>query len=230
MAELAEDACLPRCVRCIDSSSAIASIVRVLYLPLPFSPSIRAQSSLDTAIAGMDPIVNRDNLFSRGPSPPPPSQHFQVPPAQHNEPHVSPAPSHREVAQTTAQSHLDSLLHGLNTPSASHVSPQPSVASAGIYHGPQEPPHSGPATPASGHAGSISSNVSGPANQSHDRQNALLTLLGTVASPSSNPQPMLPAGPPPPQQVPTPPGSAPRPGMLSSESQGKLLLEQLMSG
>ncbi|OJT08940.1 hypothetical protein TRAPUB_150 [Trametes pubescens] len=178
----------------------------------------------------MDPIVNRDNLFSRGPSPPPPSQHFQVPPAQHNEPHVSPAPSHREVAQTTAQSHLDSLLHGLNTPSASHVSPQPSVASAGIYHGPQEPPHSGPATPASGHAGSISSNVSGPTNQSHDRQNALLTLLGTVASPSSNPQPMLPAGPPAPQQVPTPPGSAPRQGMLSSESQGKLLLEQLMSG
>ncbi|KAI0361950.1 hypothetical protein OH77DRAFT_6284 [Trametes cingulata] len=177
----------------------------------------------------MDNVPNRDNVFSRGPSPPPPTQHFQVPQTQQNDPHVSPAPSHREVAQTTAQSHLDSLLHGLNAPSTSHVSPQPSVASAGIYHGPQEPVHSGPATPASGHAGSVSSGVSGPGNQSNERQNALLTLLGAVASPSSNPQPMLPMGPPP-QQVPTPPGSAPRPGMSSSESQGKLLLEQLMSG
>ncbi|KAH9854093.1 hypothetical protein C2E23DRAFT_82041 [Lenzites betulinus] len=178
----------------------------------------------------MDPIPNRDNVFSRGPSPPP-TQHFQVPQAQHNEPHVSPAPSHREPAPTTAQTHLDSLLHGLNTPSASHVSPQPSAASASIYHGPQEPPHSGPATPASGHAGSISSNVSGQAIQTSDRQNALLSLLGAVSSPSSNPQPMPHVAPPaPPQQVPTPPGSAPKPGMMTSESQGKLLLEQLMSG
>ncbi|KAI0670515.1 hypothetical protein C8Q78DRAFT_975321 [Trametes maxima] len=180
----------------------------------------------------MDPVPSRDNVFSRGPSPPPPAQLFQLAPAQQHlpDPHVSPAPSHREPAQTTAQSHLDSLLHGLNSPSAAHVSPQPSVASATIYHGPQEPVHSGPATPASGHAGSVSSNVSGPGNQSHERQNALLTLLGAVASPSSNPQPMLPVGPPAPQQVPTPPGSAPRGGLTNSESQGQLLLEQLMSG
>ncbi|KAI8998769.1 hypothetical protein BD414DRAFT_476045 [Trametes punicea] len=178
----------------------------------------------------MDTIPNRDNVFSRGPSPPPPAQHFQVPQAQQNDPHVSPAPSQREVVPNTAQSHLDSLLHGLNSASASHVSPQPSVASASIYHGPPEPAHSGPATPASGNAGSVSSNVSGPGNQSSDRQNALLSLLGAVASPSSNPQSMLPMGPPAPQQIPTPPGSAPRAGMSNSESQGKLLLEQLMSG
>ncbi|KAI0664945.1 hypothetical protein C8Q70DRAFT_940901 [Cubamyces menziesii] len=177
----------------------------------------------------MDPIPNRDNVFSRGPSPPPPAQLFQLPQTQQNEPHASPAPSHREIAQTTAQSHLDSLLHNLSGASASHVSPQPSVASASIYHGPPEPAHSGPATPASGNAGSISSNISGPGNQSSERQNALLSLLGAVSSPSSNAQPMPPMGPPP-QQVPTPPGSAPRPGMSNNESQGKLLLEQLMSG
>ncbi|KAI0781076.1 hypothetical protein BD413DRAFT_462702 [Trametes elegans] len=177
----------------------------------------------------MDPIPNRDNVFSRGPSPPPP-QHFQLPQPQSSEPHVSPVPTQREVAQTTAQSHLDSLIHGLNTPSAAHVSPQPSVASASIYHGPHEPAPSGPATPASGHAGSVSSNVSGHGHQPNDRQNALLSLLGSVASPSSNPQPMPQVGPPAPQQVPTPPGSAPRGGVSNSESQGKLLLEQLMSG
>lgn len=181
----------------------------------------------------MDPIASRDNVFSRGPSTPP-LQPFQMHPGQPSEPHGSPAPSIREAAApSAAQSHLDSLLHGLNTsPSISHVSPQPSVASAHIYPGPQEQQvHSaGPATPASGNAGSISSNMSGHANQATERQNALLTLLGTVSSPSSNPQPMPPMGPVHPQQVPTPPGSAPRAGVSASESQGKLLLEQLMSG
>ncbi|KAI0747987.1 hypothetical protein C8Q80DRAFT_1102878 [Daedaleopsis nitida] len=153
-------------------------------------------------------------------------------PAQSTEPHVSPIPAQREVAPpTAAQSQLESLFNGLGAPSASHVSPQPSVASANnIYYGPQEQPHSGPATPASGHAGSVSSNVSGPSNQTAERQNALLSLLGSVSTPSTNPQPIPPVGPMQPQQVPTPPGSAPRGGMTSSESQGKLLLEQLMSG
>ncbi|TBU32354.1 hypothetical protein BD311DRAFT_654740 [Dichomitus squalens] len=152
-------------------------------------------------------------------------------PGPSSEPHVSPAPSHREIAPPNAiQSHLDSLLHNLNAPSTSHISPQPSIASASIYQGPQEQPGSGPATPASGNAASISSNVSGPSSQATERQNALLSLLGAVSSPSSNPQPIPPIGPVQPQQVPTPPGSAPRPGMSSSESQGKLLLEQLMSG
>ncbi|RPD65999.1 hypothetical protein L226DRAFT_550158 [Lentinus tigrinus ALCF2SS1-7] len=180
----------------------------------------------------MDPIASRDNVFSRGPSTPPPASgaFSQVLPAQSNEPHVSPVPSQREPVSSTAQSQLDSLFHGLNAPSASHASPQPSITGPSIYHGPQEQPHSGPATPASGHAGSVSSNVSGPSNQSTERQNALLSLLGAVASPSSNPQPIPPVGPVQPQQVPTPPGSAPRPGMSTSESQGKLLLEQLMSG
>ncbi len=181
----------------------------------------------------MDPITNRDNVFSRGPATPPPTnQQFQILPAQSNEPHVSPVPAQREPAvASSAQSHLDSLFNGLNAPSTSHVSPQPSIASANIYQGPSEQQvHSGPATPASGHAGSVSSNTSGPSNQSAERQNALLSLLGAVSSPTTNPQPIPPIGPVQPQQVPTPPGSAPRVGISTSESQGKFLLEQLMSG
>ena len=215
----------------------IALVLRVLLylsLPSPFTPRRAFSSSTLCAIASMDPIT-RDNVFSRGPSTPPPSslQFQMVPhiPGPSSEPHVSPAPSHREVsAPNTAQSHLDSLLHNLNTPTLSHVSPQPSIASATIYQGPHEQPHSGPATPASGNAGSISSNVSGPNNQTAERQNALLSLLGAVSSPSSNPQPIPPMGPVQPTQIPTPPGSAPRTGLTTSESQGKLLLEQLMSG
>ncbi|KAH9946232.1 uncharacterized protein BXZ73DRAFT_36999 [Epithele typhae] len=176
---------------------------------------------------------SRDNVFSPGPSTPPPQ--FQMHPSS-----GSPAPSVREPpAPNTVQAHLDSLIHGLNStpsaPSASHVSPQPSVASATIYHGPQEQTHSGPATPASGHAGSVSSNMSGPSNQATDRQNALLSLLGSVSTPPQ-PQPQPQPAPPlipqmnpiQPQQVPTPPGSAPRGGISSNETT-KLLLEQLMS-
>ncbi|GBE82365.1 hypothetical protein SCP_0407490 [Sparassis crispa] len=174
----------------------------------------------------MDPIAARDNVFSRGPTPPPqPQQHFQVPLPPLN---PSPSPSHRETVPSTSTSRLDTLLHGLNAPSVSHVSPQPSSA-ANIYPGLQEPVQSGPATPASVNAGSVSSSASAPSNPAADRQNALLSLLGAVSPPSSNAQIPPASGPPPPQQIPTPPGSAPR-GMPSNESQGKLLLEQLMSG
>ena len=229
VAELAEDACLPRGGEWYTSraSFAFSSIS-------PLHTLSRSESQLlASAIAGMDPITARDNVFSRGPSTPPPTtQHFQSLPAQSTEPHVSPVLSQLEpAAPSSAQAHLDSLFNGLNAPSASHVSPQPSIASANIYQGPPEQQaHSGPATPASGNAGSVSSNISGPSSHTHDRQNALLSLLGAVSTPSSNPQPIPPVGPVQPQQVPTPPGSAPRPGMTNSESQGKLLLEQLMSG
>lgn len=231
--EFSGNACLPRCLRYREGRHRARSS-RSPLSPPPFTPS-SGPFLLDTLRdRPMDPIT-RDNVFSRGPSTPPPSssQFQMVPhvPGPSSEPHVSPAPSHREAsAPNTAQSHLDSLLHNLNAPSASHTSPQPSIASATIYQGPHEQPHSGPATPASGNAGSISSNVSGPSNQATERQNALLSLLGAVSSPSSNPQPIPPMGSVQPTQIPTPPGSAPRTGLTSSESQGKLLLEQLMSG
>ncbi|KAI0928852.1 hypothetical protein AcW2_004723 [Taiwanofungus camphoratus] len=175
----------------------------------------------------MDPISSRDNVFSRGPSPPPPPpQPFKV--SQLNDPHVSPGPSHRDTLPSSSTSHLDNLFHTLNAPSTSHVSPQPSNSSAHIYSGPQEPNNSGHGTPASVNAGSVSSSISAPSNPTAERQNALLSLLGAVSSSSTQAAPA--GGPVPPQQIPTPPGSAQRAGMPSSESQGKLLLEQLMSG
>ncbi|PCH38277.1 hypothetical protein WOLCODRAFT_115184 [Wolfiporia cocos MD-104 SS10] len=184
----------------------------------------------------MDPITGRDNVFSRGPSPPPNQQSFQLPPTQLNDPQASPVPSLRDPPPATSSTnHLDHLFHTLNAPSASHVSPQPSNSGSNIYAGPQEHPNSGPATPASVNAGSVSSSMTGPNTQASDRQNALLSLLGTVSGPPSNNQgntqinPNL-GGQVPPQQVPTPPGSAQRALMSNNESQGKLLLEQLMSG
>lgn len=175
----------------------------------------------------MDPIGTRDNLFSRGPSPPPQQQHFQAASIQLNDPHVSSPPSIREGAPTT-HSTLDSLFHNLTSTAPPQVGPQPTSVPSIMHAGPQDVPHSGPATPASVNAGSVSSSHSGPSNTTADRQNALLSLLGAVTSPSSSSQTtanisqMH-------QQAPTPPGSAPRAGSSSNE-QTKFLLDQLMSG
>ncbi|KAL4250457.1 Enhancer of mRNA-decapping protein 4 C-terminal domain-containing protein [Abortiporus biennis] len=178
----------------------------------------------------MDPINNRDNLFSRGPSPPPQTQQqlFSQPLVQLNDPNA-PSASHRDNV-TSASSHLDSLFHNLAAPPPRSASPQAqNVSNNNNFIGPQDIPASGPATPASVNAGSVTSSGSVPSNQTTERQNALLSLLGAVSSPSSNSQTQPIASTIPPQQVPTPPGSAPRAGP-SNESQTKLLLEQLMSG
>ncbi|THH32998.1 hypothetical protein EUX98_g1193 [Antrodiella citrinella] len=184
----------------------------------------------------MDPINNRDNLFSRGPSPPPQQhqQFHQGPPLQNNAQHVSPTQSIRELAQAPAATHLDHLFHNLTLPHQRQPSPHPSIVNNNVYAGPQEGPASGPATPASNAAGS-SASAGSASNPTTDRQNALLSLLGSVTPQTNvhqpqpnNPQPSTNQAPP--QQVPTPPGSAPRAGPSNSESQGKILLEQLMSG
>ncbi|KAI0703597.1 hypothetical protein BC835DRAFT_1262691 [Cytidiella melzeri] len=179
----------------------------------------------------MDSIANRENLFSRGPSPPP-HQPFRVntPPLQLEQQSTA-SLSHHDT-NTTAANALDSLFHNLTAPAQPQVSPQPPAAVSNVFS-PENVPHSGPATPASGNAASVSSSHSGPSHVTADRQNALLSLLGAVTSPvvpttSTNTQPMAVNVP---QQVPTPPGSAPRaPPASTSESQGKFLLEQLMSG
>lgn len=190
----------------------------------------------------MDTINNRDNnLFSRGPSPPPQQQSFQVPFAQSNEqiPTSSspPFPQYQSPtsasAAATAQTHLDSLLHNLSSPQQPQRQPSPQPGPVGgIVYGPQEAPVSAPATPASIHAGSVTSSGSAPSNQTADKKTALLSLLGAVSSPPSSTQnvPLPPAAAPPPR-APTPPGaSASRQVGTTSESQGKFLLEQLMSG
>lgn len=176
----------------------------------------------------MDPIGSRDNLFSRGPSPPPQPQPFQLGvPTQGSDPHTPASSSIRENTPT-AHSTLDSLFHGLTASAPQQASQQPPSHASNVYAVPQDVPHSGPATPASVNAGSVSSSHSGPSNTTADRQNALLSLLGAVTSPPAHSQ-----APPSfssiPQQVPTPPGSAPRVGQSSNE-QTKFLLDQLMSG
>ena len=179
----------------------------------------------------MDPVGSRENLFSRGPSPPPQSQQFHIPAtSQPTDSHVTSPQSVRESAPTTHNA-IESLFHNLTISAAPQVSSQPPNVSSNVYAAPQDIPHSGPATPASVNAGSVSSSHSGPSNPVADRQNALLSLLGAVASPPANTQPLGPTiGPILPQQVPTPPGSAPRAGSSGNESQTKLLLDQLMSG
>ncbi|TFY60695.1 hypothetical protein EVJ58_g4976 [Rhodofomes roseus] len=119
----------------------------------------------------------RDNVFSRGPSPPP-HQSFQASLSQVNDPHVSPAPSYREPPPASSTAHLDNLFQTLNAPSNSHEA------------------NSGHATPASVNAGSISSSMSGPSNQATERQNALLSLLGSTVSGPPNVQGAAPGAPP----------------------------------
>ncbi|CAK5279371.1 unnamed protein product [Mycena citricolor] len=84
--------------------------------------------------------------------------------------------------------------------------------------------HSGPATPGTSNDEQPASTSSVP-NSNADRQSALLSLL------SGQPNPR-PAPPPNPQQVPTPPSASSRSGTspTHNETQGKILLEQLMSG
>lgn len=178
----------------------------------------------------MDPIANRDTLFSRGPSPPPQQpQPFQAPSTQLADSNVSSPPTVREANNTAAQSALDSLFHNMSVSQPPPVGPQPATLPTNIHAGPQDVPHSGPATPASVNAGSVSSSHSGPSNTTADRQNALLSLLGAVTSPPSSSTQIPPSIGPMPQQVPTPPGSAPRIGQSSNE-QTRFLLDQLMSG
>ncbi|KZT11432.1 uncharacterized protein LAESUDRAFT_740929 [Laetiporus sulphureus 93-53] len=178
----------------------------------------------------MDPITGRDTLFSRGPSPPPQAQPFQMPPSQLSDAHTSPAPSFRDLAPMQGASHLDSLFQGLSAQPTSRASPQMSNTGSNVYSGHHDPNNSGHATPASMNAGSVASSMSGPNNPVTERQNALLSLLGAVSGPPSGAQAASGGGQAPPQQVPTPPGSAQRGAASSNETQGKLLLEQLMTG
>lgn len=208
-----------------------ASHPRSTFLYLPLFHSYLCCLIAVSSIA-MDPINNRDNLFSRGPSPPPMvHQQFQPNLAHLGEPHGSPQGSIRDTAPSSS-THLDSLFHGLTAPSQpSQSSPQPSHAGSVQYANAQDVPISGPATPASVTAGSVASSGSAPSNTAADKQNALLSILGAVGSPATSVSSVQnQSAPAPPQQIPTPPGSAPRSGPSSGENPGKMLLEQLMAG
>lgn len=181
-------------------------------------------------MSSMDRPTQR-NLFSRGSSPPGGYQEQTHQPSLNKYQHVSPPHSLREIAQPSPPAHVDTLFNNLIAQTAA---PQPTAgASLGpnsnLPGGPlqHQSSNSAPATPVSITANSVSSTTSAPINSAESRQSALLSLLGTVASPSTSTTSV----PQQPQQIPTPPGSSHRSGpTVNNESQGRMLLEQLMSG
>ncbi|KAJ7197192.1 hypothetical protein GGX14DRAFT_471760 [Mycena pura] len=124
-----------------------------------------------------------------------------------------PLPSQPQFSAShdTSNTQIDSLFHHLS--SSADYQPE-------MYHD-----NSGPATPVtSNDEQPVSSPMSNTTNA--DRQSALLSLLSSApANPRTAPAPN-------PQQVPTPPSASTRSGAspTHNETQGKILLEQLMSG
>ncbi|EIW85394.1 hypothetical protein CONPUDRAFT_118217 [Coniophora puteana RWD-64-598 SS2] len=150
-----------------------------------------------------------ENLFSRGSVTPPPVQsHFAIGLPQ---PNGSPNP-------------IDSLFQGItnNLHLQNNLPPNPYGNSA-------------PATPSMPN-NDDSTSVGAPVTTAADRQSALLSLLYPNAPPTASATSRaLPAVPSSQlaQQNPTPPASSQRSGQSpsnNSETQGKILLEQLMSG
>jgi len=152
--------------------------------------------------------MDRSNLslFSRGSTPPIPQSQHQL----YASPHLPPP------------SHIDSLFHGLNAPSD-----QQSNASGNTFAS-SEPP-----TP-----GLSQSDEPNPSSNVSTAESALLTLLGSVSSVGASSSSGSGAAPgnattsSQAQVLSTLPGSTQRSGASppNNESQGKILLEQLMSG
>lgn len=172
-------------------------------------------------------------IFSRGPSPPRrasfdnPQQLVDTQPAS-----VDPISS--------SPNHIETLFNNLGSPTSTQSHTGPFMNPHSVHES-----NSAPATPGIGGGGpgsTASSTVSAPVNTSSERQNALLSLLGSVSvsntaanTPSSAPVPQLPQQvqqQQQPQQIPTPPGSASaqRSPPINNNDQGKFLLDQLMSG
>ncbi|KAH7918211.1 hypothetical protein BV22DRAFT_1200056 [Leucogyrophana mollusca] len=157
----------------------------------------------------MDRPTNlHDQLFSRGSATPPPASQSQL--FAINQPHSS----------SSSPNHLESLFHSIG----GQRQPEPSHPYG----------NSAPATPNMSANDDAASTSSAPVTTSVDRQSALLSLLYPAASslPAAGRAP-APAAQPVSQQIPTPPASSQRSGQSpsnSSESQGKILLEQLMAG
>jgi len=161
----------------------------------------------------MDRPNLHESLFSRGTSTPPPAlkQHYG------------------QVQVSSSPNHIDNIFHNMSAqqpPSQQIGSP----GSGNLYL------NSALATPNMSVDKETTSSSSSAVTV--DRQSALLSLLGSVPAgnvrgasgggPAPQPQPHPQA-----QQVPTPPGSSQRTGNSpnhANETQGKHLLEQLMSG
>ena len=161
----------------------------------------------------MDHQNPHESLFSRGGSTPPMGQHFGNP----------------TQSSSNSPNNIDSIFSSMSAapttgeplPVGSSTNPyvNPAFATSNMsFHDDTAP------------SGSVPANTS-----TTDRQSALLSLLGTVSNSGGSVRGPSGGGPPvsQPQQVPTPPGSSHKSGNSSgndNESQGKFLLEQLMSG
>lgn len=157
------------------------------------------------------------DLFSRGSTPP-------IPQSQQQQQQYNVGASH--PSNVTSPTQIDSLFQNLSSSSdqvhqQQHSSGQvldaysnasPTTSSLSLMDEP------------------TSANISVTNSTTAERQSALLSLLGGPSS--TNTRTAAVAGPQLPQQVPTPPGSSQRSNAspTHNETQGKILLEQLMSG
>jgi len=217
-----------------------------LHLPLSsslsHSPTPSAVITVQTApsLRLMDQHHNLiRNIFSRNTSPPIATQSYpedQSPSTQHFQQqfqHVSPAQSLKDVTPSSPPAHVGTLFSNLTAPGQSSGNSNP------VVQGSTQPTTtatatSGPTSPASSITAlsaptNMTTSTNTPPNATmpgDTRQSTLLSLLGSVSPTGSSS-----SGPP--QQVPTPPGTHNRAGPVASnnnESQGRLLLEQLMAG
>lgn len=206
------------------------------------SSAVEQLISIDNASMERAGSFNVMSLFSRGASPPPdanspsppqPNSQYQTQSQQH-----PPSQSYREQQPSASPPKaLDSLFRNINQQQPSHSSESASQVGGNNPFRSQQPQqnNSAPTTPVSSTT-VASAQSSAPATvQPADRQSALLSLLGSVTSTgsasannnnSNQQQPPVPAHPPSPPIV-DQRGRAMPPG---SEAQGKILLEQLMSG
>lgn len=220
-------------------------------LSSPLSPAITAHGSF---LRLMDHHNLIRNIFSRNTSPPnsyasPTSSlpsTLQSYPEEQSQPvqqfqHVSPAQSLKDVAPSPP-AQVESLFSNLTSPGQSSANPNPPLHGS-VQYTATAMTTSGPTSPASSlTALSAPSNMSTSTNTppnlnppGDSRQSTLLSLMSSV-SPAGSSSGASGA----PQQVPTPPGHPNRTGpasvgsnasaSINNESQGRLLLEQLMAG
>jgi hypothetical protein len=197
------------------------------------------------------------NIFSRNTSPPNTSfanpsstlQSYpeeQSPSVQHYQQfqHVSPAQSLKDVPPSSSPpAQVDSFLSNLTAPGQSSVNPNPPFQGT-VQPSATATTTSGPTSPASSFTAlsaptNMTKSTNTPPNATlpgDSRQSALLSLMSSV-SPAGSASSASGV----PQQVPTPPGPPNRtaptasagsnaPASINNESQGRLLLEQLMAG
>jgi hypothetical protein len=224
----------------VPSSPLLSFFTPLFHSPYLFFLSAALRSLLPRL---MDHHNLIRNIFSRNTSPPiqsypddqsPSTQHF--PQFQH----VSPSQSLKDVAPSSPPTHVESLFSNLTATGQSSVNPNPplqgtaypmttTTAAAATASGPTSPASSITALSAPTNM-STSTNTPPNANpQSDSRQSALLSLLSSVSPAGSSSSSA-------PQQIPTPPAPSGPPNRTvpitaaNNESQGRLLLEQLMSG